>query len=164
MSICFKVVIYVCILFISAYPLGVEDQTISKNQFNASSERPQFRAYRARLNSKIFAWFPLVEDPTPWIQVELNSNATIVGIQTHGFYRQFYDKSYYVETLQIETGDSEDYLSYVMDGNEPLVRKHLSFLFLLLFLLLFHFLLLLLLFFFFFLLLLAFSLNGSFRP
>lgn len=68
---------------ISAYPLGMEDQTIAREQITASSTQKNWYPYRARLNAP-YAWFNRVDDSAPWIQVNFTTSVIIAEIQTQG--------------------------------------------------------------------------------
>ena len=70
-----------------------------------------------RLNSANGYWVMGNNDLTPWIQVEFLSEVTITAIQTQGAYDDV-DGEVWVKTLQIQTGDSEDALTYLMDQSE----------------------------------------------
>ncbi|XP_072024689.1 uncharacterized protein [Amphiura filiformis] len=51
-----------------------------------------------------------------WIQVDFQDATTITGIQTQG---DGFEDNEWVTELQIQSGDSEDSLTYIMEGNDP---------------------------------------------
>ena len=65
-----------------------------------------------------------ISDFTPWIQVAFTSDVTITAIQTQGVYEDWPggEVKVWVKELQIQTGHSEDSLTYIMDGHNPKVR------------------------------------------
>ena len=90
------------LIFQAGTPLGMEDQ------ITASSYYGDDGPWAGRLNNPNGQWSAKYEDLTRWIQVKFSSAVTITAIQTQG-------SGYWVKELQIQTGDSEDSLSYVMD-------------------------------------------------
>ena len=83
------------------------DGSITNDQITASSYYADDGPWAGRLNNN-GQWSAKYEDRTRWIQVKFSSAVTITAIQTQG-------GVYWVKELQIQTGDSEDSLSYVMD-------------------------------------------------
>ena len=65
-------------------------------------------------------WSHKSGDFSPWIQVSFLSVVTITEIQTQGAT----NADHWVEELQVQTGYSEDTLSYIMDGNQTVVSLH----------------------------------------
>ena len=110
-------------------PLGMEDSSISDTQITASSYNSGFFAsyfpYNGRLNSGDY-WETAEENPiNQWIQVDFATQVELSGIQTQGCPNPLH--SQWVTMLQIQTGESEDTLEFVMDASEPAVRKRFVF-------------------------------------
>ena len=98
-------------------PFGVEYGSIVDHQITASSQVSSNRAsWHGRLNNNSY-WEKANKDSAPWIQVALSSAVTITAIQTQGAT----NKDSWVKELQIQTGYSEDTLSYVIEGSQPFV-------------------------------------------
>ena len=95
-------------------PLGMEDGSITDDQITASSYDGD---YEPRLNNPNGQWSPEFKDLTPWIQVKFSSAVYITAIQTQG--SPIVNR--WVTELQIQTGDSEDSLSYIMDEEKETV-------------------------------------------
>ena len=97
----------------------MEDGTIPNAQITASSFYSfiglfPLQPWKGRLNDADY-WATSGSNPTnPWIQVvvSLLEPVTITAIQIQGG-----TKPEWVKTLQIQTGDSEANLAYIMDGN-----------------------------------------------
>ena len=90
----------------------MEDGYITNDQITASSYHAEDRIpWNGRLNNANGHWAAGRNDGTPWIQVEFSSAVTITAIQTQGAA----SGSYWVKELQIQTGDSESSLSYIMN-------------------------------------------------
>ena len=108
-------------LFSAVTPLGMEDGSITDDQITASSYRDddvgKYGPGAGRLNNPNGQWYADREDWTPWIQVKFFSRVNITAIQTQGSSRF----KRWVTELQIQTGDSEDSLSYIMDGKNKTV-------------------------------------------
>ena len=107
-------------------PLGMEDGSIADAQITGSSYRDGKQAHLGRLNNQgsnywapQFSAYPL----TCWIQVDFLTNVELYGIQRQGFRDSFYNQ--YVSTLEIQTGDSEDSLTYIQDGANPKVKARI---------------------------------------
>ena len=92
----------------------MEDGSITDDQITASSYYGDNEPGAGRLNND-GQWSAKYEDSTGWIQVKFSSAVTITAIQTQG------SVAYWVKELQIQTGDSEDSLSYIMDGKNETV-------------------------------------------
>ena len=105
----------------------MEDKSIKDSQITASSyyslllqsNPPQL----ARLNGADY-WSTLNSNPSnPWIQVDFVDRMELYGIQTQGYYLPPFllapAVTYYVTMLQVQTGDSEDSLTFIedTDGN-----------------------------------------------
>ena len=104
---------YHCLLFIlSAIPLGMEDGSIADEQVTASSNFNGRNPWNGRLNNTNGHWAAGRNDATPWIQVAFSSAVTITAIQAQG---AAFGLTQWVEELQIQTGDSESSLSYIMN-------------------------------------------------
>ena len=98
---------------------GMEDGTIPNAQITGSSfySADSLYAYEGRLKHTKY-WATSIQNPSnPWIQVVLSlvEPVTITAIQVQG--SAFSAYSEWVKTLQIQTGDSEASLAYIMDGN-----------------------------------------------
>ena len=97
-------------------PLGMADGSISDSQITASSvfSKNNRYSYEGRLNNNNY-WATAEGQPSnPWIQVAFSSPVTIAAIQTQGASGY----QYWVTKLQVQTGDSETTLSYILDpGN-----------------------------------------------
>lgn len=91
----------------------MQDGTIVINQIKASSYGDNWYPDLARLNDNS-CWYKGPNDTKPWIQVDFKADVNIAGIQTQG------DRNWitYVSHLQIQAGDSEESLSYVMEGQK----------------------------------------------
>ena len=104
---------YHCVfLFLSAVTaLGMEDGSITNEQITASSYH-KYVPWKGRLNNANGFWIADIYDDTPWIQVAFSSAFTITAIQTQGPALGY---EFWVEELQIQTGESERSLSYIMN-------------------------------------------------
>ncbi|XP_072043446.1 lactadherin-like [Amphiura filiformis] len=73
-----------------------------------------------RLNSYKY-WKTEYPSPAdPWIQVDLKDNVTITRIRTQGSVSGWYiEHDHWVSKLQIQYGNTEDSLAYIMDGSAP---------------------------------------------
>ena len=105
----------------------MEDGSITNEQITASSywqyhrdENVACPPWDGRLNNVNGYWVRGDNDLTPWIQVALASAVTITAIQTQGA-KSGVDGEVWVTELQIQTGDSEDTLSYIMNESKPAV-------------------------------------------
>ena len=101
----------------------MEDGSIADAQITASSYTNGKQAHLGRLNnqgsnywSPQIAGYPL----TCWIQVDFLTNVELYGIQRQGFRDSFYNQ--YVSTLEIQTGDSEDTLTFIEEGGSKKVK------------------------------------------
>ena len=96
----------------------MEDGSITDDQITASSYYAEdYEPWAGRLNNPNGQWSADIEDWTPWIQVKFSSAVTITAIQTQGSPTS----NWWAKELQIQTGDSEDNLSYIMDGEKKTV-------------------------------------------
>ena len=103
-------------------PLGIEDGSIANNQITASSQwNSDYPGWKGRLNSANEFWSKGNNDDTPWIQVAFTSEVIITAIQTQGADDEGSDGKVWVKELHIQTGNSVDSLSYIMDGPSPKV-------------------------------------------
>ena len=109
----------------------MEDRSIEDSQITASSyfivTSPSHTYYPhlGRLNNEgNDCWGTAETNPTdPWIQVDFIDSVELYGIQTQGLFYPGSDSpptpgGYYVwvEMLQVQTGDSEDSLTFIEDG------------------------------------------------
>ena len=104
-------------------PLGMADGTVTNEQITASSQRQGFEPWRARLGNTQ-SWTAATQDPTsPWIQVDLNDIVVVIGIQTQGGHFTSSGLSYYiwVDTLQVQYGNEDTDLTYIMEGDQAMV-------------------------------------------
>ena len=105
----------------------MEDRSIVNSQITASSHNDgtlnNYKPHLARLNNEDRDYWETAEpDPSnPWIQVDFLNNVELYGIQTQGFYYPgdlFFPKvREWVTMLQVQTGDSEDSLTFIEDTN-----------------------------------------------
>ena len=96
-------------------PLGMENGSITNDQITASSSYNGSEPWDGRLNNPNGEWSTDNGDSTqPWIQVKFSSAVNITAIQTQGSS----DANEWVSKLQIQTGDSEESLSYINDRNK----------------------------------------------
>ena len=107
----------------------MEDQSISDSQITASSYDVlnEYKPHLARLNNQgSDFWSASVANPSnPWIQVDFLTSVELHGIQTQG---SFYSHPVirfeeFVTKLNIQTGDSEDSLTFIEDesGNPQVI-------------------------------------------
>ena len=110
----------------------MEDRSIEDSQITASSyysvllplpysKPPGF----ARLNNGDY-WSTSYSNPSnPWIQVDFIDRVELYGIQTQGYYSPGAllaipprpEITEWVTMLQVQTGDSEDTLTFIKDTN-----------------------------------------------
>ena len=109
----------------------MEDRSIEDSQITASSyftvDSPShsYKPHLARLNNEgSDCWGTADTHPSdPWIQVDFIDSVELYGIQTQGFYfigsNSPYSPSSYVwvKMLQVQTGDSENSLTFIKDGS-----------------------------------------------
>ena len=107
----------------TGYPsaLGMESGDIRNDQITASSHYHGATggryAWEGRLNNDD-CWVTATSNPTdPWIQVELLRTTVVTGIITQG--RP--NCCHWVTNLQIQYGDSESTLMYIIENGEPKV-------------------------------------------
>ena len=99
------------------------DGSIKNTQVSAWSyyhyDEVELQPWKARLyNSE--HWAPESSYPSaPWIQVDFLSSFILTGIRVQGSGIRGYN--YWIKSLQIQTGDSETSLSYIMDGSQRMV-------------------------------------------
>ena len=97
----------------------MEDRSIDDTQITASSYlndyRNEFKPHLARLNNQGFNyWAPDYSDLfNSWIQVDFLTNVELYGIKRQGFRDSVYN--YYVSELEVQTGDSEEFLKFIED-------------------------------------------------
>ena len=101
-------------------PLGMEDGSIANDQITTDSHAYDFYAWKARLNNADGHW--LSTSQAPWIQVAFQSEVNITALQI----QRGYCGACYLTQVQVQTGDSEDTLSYIKDGNKTAVSFTLS--------------------------------------
>ena len=107
-------------------PLGMEDGSITNDQITASTFFEQFEPWDGRLNNPDGEWSTCKGDSTPWIQVKFSSAVNITAIQTQG---SSVSTTQWVSELQIQTGDTEDSLSYInVRNNESAVYVSIPYL------------------------------------
>ena len=122
---CLKILISEAIA-VTESAFGMEDGTITNAQITASSFYSiiglfPLEPWKGRLNDANY-WATLGSNPSdPWIQVVLSlmEPVTITAIQIQGGTDP--GNPEWVTTLQIQTGNSEASLAYIMDGNEAVV-------------------------------------------
>ncbi|XP_035660129.1 putative GPI-anchored protein pfl2 [Branchiostoma floridae] len=64
--------------------LGLENGQIKDTQLSASSQLPNYEAWKARLNGGIAWQFNVSYNSEPWLQVNLTTNHYVSGVQTQG--------------------------------------------------------------------------------
>ena len=97
----------------------MEDRSIVNSQITASSYHSGFldtyHPHKARLNSDDY-WETATENPSnPWIQIDFLDSVELHGIQTQGITNPFYNE--WVSELQVQTGDSDNSLVFIEDGD-----------------------------------------------
>ena len=97
----------------------MEDGSITDDQITASSYDGDNEPWAGRKENPNGQWSADWKDYTPWIQVKFSSAVTITAIQIQGSPIN----RWWVRELQIQTGDSEDSLTYVMDEEKEYVSK-----------------------------------------
>ncbi len=99
----------------------MENRLIRDQQISASSNYRNYPPEEGRLNNDNY-WATATANPSnPWIQVDLlDIGHVITGIQTQG---SGGGAGEWVEDLRIQTGDSEDSLTFIMnpERNRPKV-------------------------------------------
>ena len=98
----------------------MESGDINDSQINASSFHIGLNPWKGRLNNDHY-WATSVNNPPhPWIQVDLLRSTVVTGIITQGG-----SSLDWVESLQIQFGDSEDTLMYILeDGKAKVSISH----------------------------------------
>ena len=99
------------------------DGSIANEQITASSQRPGFEPWRARLRN-IRPWGTAIQYPSsPWIQVHFKDKVFVTGIQTQGYDFTNSGLTYkiWVQTLEIQYGDRETDLAYITEGAQAMV-------------------------------------------
>ncbi|XP_072039523.1 uncharacterized protein [Amphiura filiformis] len=97
-------------------PLGMQSGHIADEQITASDYFVGFKPEKARLHNPMNNWVAAVGNPTdPWIQVDFRHEVAITGLQTQGSATagHYFE---WVEMLQIQYGEINDSLTYIMDG------------------------------------------------
>ena len=116
----------------------MESRAIKRNQITASSfyskDGVKLRARDGRLHNDKY-WATAMNDLThPWIQVNLSRITIVTGIITQGSaYDNTYDYMSYpydewVTNLQIQYGDSDDSLMYILEDGQHKVSTFTLFL------------------------------------
>ena len=96
--------------------LGMESGNIKDGQITASSFYTGFNPWEGRLNNNHY-WATSAKSPSnPWIQVDLLRSTQVTGITSQGSGNQEW-----VTAFQVQYGDSEDSLMYIMENGEPKV-------------------------------------------
>ncbi|XP_072051539.1 EGF-like repeat and discoidin I-like domain-containing protein 3 [Amphiura filiformis] len=102
-------------------PLGMENRFIIQDEQITASDYdsgPGNAPEEGRLNNRDLFWATSVGNPTdPWIQVDFQENVIITGIQTQGSSSSSWND--WVKRLQVQSGDSEESLTYIADVNGP---------------------------------------------
>ncbi|XP_072039524.1 LOW QUALITY PROTEIN: uncharacterized protein [Amphiura filiformis] len=96
--------------------LGMQSGHVTDDQITASDYYAGFEPEKARLHNPMNNWVSAVADPTdPWIQVDFGHDVAITGLQTQGSATagHYFE---WVEMLQIQYGETNDSLAYIMDG------------------------------------------------
>ena len=107
-----------CLACSSPGPLGMADGSIKNDQITASSRFLGYDPWEGRLYNDN-NWSASTPSPSnPWIQVDLLSINILTKIRTQGNP----NLNHWVTELQILTGESLGLLSYIMNGNTPMVR------------------------------------------
>ena len=109
-----------------SYALGMQSGHISDEQITSSSffEGVNISEANGRLNNFGY-WGTNENDQTnPWIQVDLLEETSVTGIITQGGA----GGTEYVETLQIQFGESEDNLAYIVENGVNKVSDFVMFL------------------------------------
>ena len=117
--------------------LGISSRnTIRNGQITASSHQspsPSFDPWKGRLNNTALYWRPSEDTfqgatndthtiKDVWIQVDFIQPVLVTGIQTQGSGSPKFDR--WVTMLQIQTGYSENLLTYILDDENPMVIPH----------------------------------------
>ena len=99
----------------------MESGDVSDDQITASSffaGQGGLNAWKGRLNNADY-WATSSGSPAdPWIQVDLSRDIDVKGIITQGSAHVYME---WVTELQIQYGDSEDSLEYILENNQPKV-------------------------------------------
>ena len=99
----------------------MENGDISNEQITSSSyysSEGGFQAWKGRLNYNK-CWGAATENPSdPWIQVDLLRWTIVHGIITQGSYGQ----DEWVTNLQVQYGEAEDALIYILESGNTKVR------------------------------------------
>ena len=102
--------------------LGMETGDVTDGQITASSfysGQGVLNSWKGRLNNDDY-WATEDSDPTnPWIQVDLLRDIVVTGIITQGSAHD--DYSEWVTWLQIQYGDSENSLKYILENGHSKV-------------------------------------------
>ena len=102
--------------------LGMESGKISEDQITSSSFFTDREAWEGRLNN-IKYWAPITNTDS-WIQVDLWNLTRVSGIITQGSS----GFSEWITKLQIQSGSSEDTLTYILQNDDPIVSIFARFL------------------------------------
>ena len=97
----------------------IENSQITASSYNNySNNNYRYAPWQGRLRNMNRYWATLEADPKdPWIQVDfINTDYVVTGIQTQGSARQ--QDNEWVEELQIQTGYSEESLTFITEENE----------------------------------------------
>ena len=96
----------------------MEDGSINNEQITASDYYGTKQPWNGRLNFRDFWMAKTIRPTDPWIQVDLLKTTTVVGIKIQGG-----GKKYWVTALKLQTGESENALTFIMEDNAPKVRE-----------------------------------------
>ena len=101
--------------------LGMEDMSILNDQITASAWALGAAPRHARLNNIKSYWSVSITDPSePWIKVDLLSVETVTGMKTQGGWVPGY-KPEWVTQLQLQYGETENSMDYIMESGNPKV-------------------------------------------
>ena len=88
----------------------IPDSSITASSHLSADHMPKY----ARLGGNKY-WESLADDTSPWIQVDLGSRYTVIGLQTEGHY--WSDKyQYWVTQIKVQVGMTEHDLSFIDDS------------------------------------------------
>ena len=103
----------------------MEDGSISNGQITASDYYQSLGIlfpWKGRLNGADY-WATRDSRPSdPWIQVDLLNTITVVGIKIQGA-GSAHSHEEWVMRLKLQTGESENALTFIMENNRPKVRE-----------------------------------------
>ena len=78
-------------------PMGMEDDFITDNQIESSSNSGNWHIQNPRLLSEIIAWRPSSDDTNQWISVNLYRQTQVAGVVLQGAY----GKNWWVKTYKV---------------------------------------------------------------